>query len=942
MRNQIISILLSLQIFCLPFSQTVYAIEPVIKKTISDVEGKQVYHDHIVDSIDRPDIGYIQGVTFRGLNDQDKDLFYKLIINDKVIGTLSGGPISEDKKRYIDFKKYNNQQPLYAGDKIELYIGNNQNDSFKQKVFEFGNVNSIALNILTPESIAYFKDKESGELKVNIFLNKNVPSEGVEYFLVNLTKKEEHKMHIKDSLEGMHMISDGITIKDEDEYVILSKFEDVEYYTFKSMGQDIIGFKDNIYKIYKADNNGKVIGGKSNIYIETINEYSKEQEYYFEYDDLKGAYKIIQKFSGKKLIYSDKDKKIGLYNIDKDYDDQYWVLAKTKSGKYNIFNYDNKNIFLTIDNNNVDIVGKPLQDGVNQEFEFKTIKPNIVDSKYAILSVSNKNKVISIDPKTLSKNNNVVLSDKKSYYEQFQQFDFKYIESKGAYKLVSSYADNKVVTWLSSKNNNVSMYDDNEFNDQLWVFEPVSDGVYVISSLNDPNRVLNVDANGVNISVANRYNTTKQQFALKDIDLNIDGGRHLIKSSSNPSRVVSSNGNNVVLKDREEVSPLQEFTFKYIESKNAYQILNASSLDDAVVWASNSGNNVILYKANIDYDDQLWNFEKLDDNIFTIYNMHDKSYVLNIDKDGKNISVAKRNNSTNQKFLLERINTKVYNGNYSIRLNEDRSKVISNRYTTSTSVVLVDEIEDDKSQEFVIQYFPEYDAHKIMHVSTGLFLSGYNKIEVFLVSDASAEEPISNVYNQLWNFDRLDNGAYTIYSNYYSDYVLNIHKYESLDYTVIELAKRDGSKNQEFVLSNKSVKISDGDYNIQSNYNESKVFSGNIQLSNILKLEDKIEGSTDQIFSVKYIESKDAYQIIHTRSKLAVAWDSKKDNKIILYEANVDYNDQLWNFEKASEDNKYIISNMYNPSYVITTNNTSSLIHMALRKADIKQIFELK
>ena len=941
MGKQIISIFLILQILIFPFSQTVYGIDSSNeKKIVSYSRGEKPYHDHILDSIDRPDTGYIQGVTFRGLGDEDKDLFYKLVINDKDIGTLKGEEISADKKRYVNFKKFNNQKPLYIGDKIELYIGNYTNDTFEQKVFEFGNVNSIALDVLTPERINYSKDGESDPLRVNIVLNTNVPKKGAIYSFINLSKNQKYPMskgyQPENGIEGAHLKTDGITIQSQDDYVILAEFEDVEYYMPRMSGQEIMGVENDFYTIQKSNNYSKVIGGKSNLYLETTDKYSKEQQYYFEYDDIKGAYKIIQKFSGNRLVYKYKENKITVEKIDTDHDDQFWILEKTKSGKYKISSYYNKKIFLTIDNNQIDIVPKGFQDGENQEFELNNIKLDIMESKYAMISASNKNKLISIN----QNNSNVELSDIKSYYDIFQQFDFKYVASKGAYKLINTYDNNNVVTWTSSKNNNVSMYADNEYDDQLWIFEEVDKDIYIIANLKNPNRVLNVDANGVNISVAERYNTTKQQFILKDIDFNIDSGKHLIKSSSDPLKVISNDDNNILLKDREELSIFQEFTFKYIENKNAYQIIHINS-GLAVSWASNSGGyNVMLYRPNVDYDDQLWNFEKLEDGVFTIYNLHDKTYVLNIDQDGKNISVAKRNNSTNQKFILERISAKVANGNYVIKSNKDKSKVVSNRCESFSDIRLVDEVAGDKTQEFIIKYVEEHDAYKIIQVSSNFILTYYNNISKRLFLDN--DKVMDNHYQQLWSFEKLNNGSYIIYDKYNPDHVLNIHKYVYSGYTDLEISKRDGSENQEFVLSNKTTKIPDGDYTVESNYNELKVLSGNSQTSKLLKLEDKIEGLSTQIFSVKYIDSKEAYQIIHKQSGLAVSWDSQNGDNIILYQANLDYDDQLWAFEKDDETDHYTISNIYNPRYVLTTNNDANMVHMGLRKTDIKQKFKLK
>ncbi|MDK2802751.1 MAG: RICIN domain-containing protein [Oscillospiraceae bacterium] len=946
MKKQIIAIILALQIFSSLFFQTVHAIDPSNKnKIFSGVETTDFYDDHILDHIDRPNLGHIQGITFKGLEDVDENLFYKLVVNDKVIGTLKGDPLTKDKKRYIDFRKYNNGNELYAGDRINLYVGNHQDDSFQKKVFGFGNINTSTLDILTPQRSSYAKDSTSGELRFNAVLNVNAPKDGIKYSLINLTKNEQYKMDREEGSavgDGKYIRTDGISIHPKDEYVLLSEYENVEYYSLRRMGENLMGVNNIFYTVKKGYDPSKSIGGTSDPKLQKTEEYSNEQQYYFEYDGSKGAYKIKQKFSNKSLIYLKNEKILKFYKTSIDYDDHFWVLEKTKTGKYRISNYYDRKIFLTIDNNELNIVAKPFKAGTSQEFRLDNIIPNIIESKYLISSATNKNKVVSVDYKPGINNPNVIVSDVKSYYNIFQQFELKYVESKGAYKLVPIYDTKGVVTWKSNADYNVDIYDDHENADQLWVFEKISNDTYIIANLNDPSRVLNLDLNGLNISTAKRNNSLNQQFILKDLDLKIDGGKHIIKSSANPSKVITSSGSNVILNNREEISPFQEFAFKYIEHTNSYQIINSNS-GLALAWASKAGNNVILYAAHSNYNDQLWNFEKSGDGVYTIYSMRDSRYVLNIDQNGKNISVSTRKNSANQKFSFERINTKISNGNYTIRSNENQKKVISKDNTFLGNIVLADETENNKGQQFSVKYIEDQKAYKIINLSNNLALTwAYrsNSDNIFLYEYQDKYE--SGIYNQLWNFEILNNGSYNIYSENNPEFVLNINKDQNYNDLNINLAKRDGSINQEFVLDDKSIIINDSDYTIQSSYDISKVLSGNPQFSTSLLLENKIEGSVNQVFSVKYIDSKKAYQIIHKNSGLALAWESRNGNSVILYDANIDYADQLWNFEKSSKSNKYIISSLYNPSYVLTTNNDATLIHMALRKSDVKQKFELK
>ena len=946
MKKQIIAIILALQLFSSLFFQTVHAVDPSKNnKIFSGVETMDFYDDHILDYIDRPNLGHIQGIGFKGLEDLDANLFYKLVVNNKVVGTLRGDPLTKDKKRYIDFRKYNNGNGLYAGDRINLYVGNHEDDSFQKKVFGFGNVNTSTLDMLTPQRSSYSKDSKSGELRFNAVLNVNAPKDGITYSLINLTKNEKYKMYREEGSavgDGKYIRTDGISIQPKDEYVVLSEFENVEYYSLRGMGENLMGVNNIFYTIKKGSDPNKSIGGTSDPELQKTEEYSNEQQYYFEYDGSKGAYKIKQKFSNNSLIYLKNEKILKFYTTNIEYDDHFWVLERTKTGKYRISNYYDRKIFLTIDNNELNIVAKPFKAGTSQEFRLDTIVPNIIESKYLISAANNKNKVVSVDYKPGVDNPNVIVSDVKSYYNIFQQFELKYVESKGAYKIVPMYNTNGIVTWTSTSSYNVSMYDDHEKLDQLWVFEKISKDTYIIASLYEPDRVLNIDLDGINISSARRNNSINQQFVLKDLDLKIDYGKHVIKSSANPKKIISTSGNNVILKNREEVSPFQEFTFEYVDHQNAYQILNSNS-GLALAWASKLGNNVIVYKSNPSYDDQLWNFEKLANGSYIIYSMHNNKYVLNIDQNGTNISVAKRNNSANQKFSFERINTKISNGNYTIRSNEDQKKVISKDNTVLNNIILNDEIEGNKGQQFSFRYLEDEKAYKIINLSNNLALTwAYrsNSDNIFLYEYQDKYE--SGIYNQLWNFERLNNGAYNIYSENNPEFVLNIYRQEYYNQVNINLSKRDGSKNQEFVLDDKSVIIADSDYTIQSSYDTSKVFSSNSQVPNSLLIEDKLEGSTNQVFSVKYIESKKAYQIIHKNSGLALAWESRNGNNVILYDSNIDYADQLWNFEKSSKSNKYIISSLYNPSYVLTTNNDATLVHMGLRKADVKQKFELK
>ncbi|MDK2802439.1 MAG: hypothetical protein KFW09_03595 [Oscillospiraceae bacterium] len=887
---------------------------------------------HILDYMDRPTFGYIDGVTFRNIS--HNDVFYSLDVNGKTLGVIPGKPVSDDDKRHIDFKEFNGGKGVFAGDKIDLYVQNTKTGSNRSKVFTYGHVDQGILNELIPIRYSYLNDPYTEQPLLRAILSNHILMDN-KYTLINLTTNKQYPMHP----EGGSPTGDGQYIKvyhsiePNHEYTILAEYNNIEYYVFKGNGKDFIGIqKDGLYTI-SINENGKKrsIDGKHNPILFNSKNYSSLQQFYFIYDRRKNAYKIIQKFTNDTLIMlSSSGNTIKLDAVNISYDDQYWIPEKRSDGKYNIRNYYNTNMLLTVHSNKTNLTSSMFNPDLDQSFELnQIIIDNIPPIDYKISMINNPLK--SATP--VGKDLNLFLTTNIEY-EKNQQFKFEYLKSKNAYQIIH-IPTNNAVTWLSSSGLNVKLYKNLINSDQLWIPEKIGKNTYIFASLNNPDYVLNIDSDNINMAVQKRNNTNNQKFVINSVATKINQGEYKIHSSYDSSKVVSSNNpssNNVILEDENKLDSKQKFVIQYIEEKGAYIIINKDS-SLSLTSQAEYGNNVILNKIDKNFDNQLWKFEYLKHNTYTISSLDNPNYVLNIGYNNPNINISIRNNTPNQEFVLEHYTSNALNGNYEIQSKSNPKKILSN---INTNIELKDKIEGSENPKFIFKYIELKNAYQILDINTGLALCWPSSSGSFNVIAYTAD---SNYDDQLWNLERIDlsKNIYTISSRKNTNYVLNIDTNGS---NIIVTTKND-TDNQKFILEYIDKNLEEKNYYINLASNPSKFISSNFD-SKIIELDDRMEEPNNQKFVIKYVASKNAYQILDfNHQDMAVIWHSKLAHNVILYKANINYDDQLWKFEKI-RGNIYTISNLYNPDLVLNIGVNGKSINVAKRNSSINQEFSLE
>lgn len=150
-------------------------------------------------------------------------------------------------------------------------------------------------------------------------------------------------------------------------------------------------------------------------------------------------------------------------------------------------------------------------------FSINTTSSNAIDTnvpvgeEFYIVSELNENKVVDLN----RTNGNVSLWDNTR--SSYQRWRFEYDKNRHAYKIIS--VDNgKALSWLSNKNKNVVGWTSQNFDDQYWIFDEISDNSYVIKNYRNKNMVLDVNksgtSNGTNIGVYERHDRNSQRFKI--------------------------------------------------------------------------------------------------------------------------------------------------------------------------------------------------------------------------------------------------------------------------------------------------------------------------------------------------------------------------------------------------------------------------------------------
>lgn len=286
------------------------------------------------------------------------------------------------------------------------------------------------------------------------------------------------------------------------------------------------------------------------------------------------------------------------------------------------------------------------RDGLYAEYRNQV---RIPDGEYIIETAENPNRVLDI----LDGYNTGVTDFNKS--KTTQKFKMEYNNTNKAYKIRT--VDNR---FIGGSTNVIATA--GPYLDQFWYLENAENGRHRLVNAHNTEKLLNLDANNTNISVAERRNNFKQEFKFikpeNKTEVEIIEGEWAIASKLNHEMVLDSeeNTNNVLIWPN-RYRDHQRWIFEYNPNKKAYVIRNKGR-NTVLTWDSSKGNNVITHNYNSAYADQYWILENVGNGDYIFKNYYNQNLILDLygsnTNNGSNIQVHERKNTDNQKFKLIR------------------------------------------------------------------------------------------------------------------------------------------------------------------------------------------------------------------------------------------------------------------------------------------------
>ena len=317
-------------------------------------------------------------------------------------------------------------------------------------------------------------------------------------------------------------------------------------------------------------------------------------------------------------------------------------------------------------------------------------------------------------------------------------------------------------------------------------------------------------------------------FATDTEDEVIKDGIYVIKSNINYEKVidVEINSNNVELwTDINNIS--QRFEFKYDKTEKCYtikSILTGKYLD-VYGGYSKPGTNVQVWKEN-GTDGQKWIIKKED----TGYSIISKCNGLYLDvyggfgSDGTNIQVWPTNSSKGQQFLFEEAITEgtriIEDGTYKIELSANTNKALDVD-TSKNNVVLWDNVKKS-TQQFEFKYLEDEGCYTIKSTTSGRYLDVYGG---YLKPGTNVQTwPANGTDGQKWIIEKKGNDFFII--SKCNGLYLDIYGGYTKVGTNVQMWKYNGGVAQRFILEEvdeeEQVSITEGIYKIHlaSDYNK--------------------------------------------------------------------------------------------------------------------------
>lgn len=548
----------------------------------------------------------------------------------------------------------------------------------------------------------------------------------------------------------------------------------------------------------------------------------------------------------------------------------------------------------------------------------------VAEGNYTISSALDGNKGLSIAGESLENGANVELRSLNGSAAQ----QFKIISAGENYYRIENVASGKMLDvegGFSELRTNVQQWEYNGSEAQLWCFEDAGNGYYYIRSKCN-GLYLDIDSglsgDGANVQVYLKNQSDAQKFRLQTAHINVkvEEGIYVISSVLDASKVL-----NIAEGSTEDTANLQlgqsngsmaqRFAIS-VQSDGSYKITNMGSgkVLDVVSGSSVPGTNVWQYTSN-DSDAQRWYFEQAKNGA---YYLRSKCNGLYLDvaaastADGTNIQVYTGNGSEAQQFRLQKVESQeIPEGLYTIVSALDSNKVvdISSGSTANGANVQLYTNNGSTAQKFQLvsagngQYY-------VINAASGKALD---------VKDG-ASEPRTNVQQwernnneaQMWSFEDAGDGYYYIRSKCNGLY-LDIDSASSADGANVQVYLKNQSDAQKFRLQPTSLNssVEDGIYVISSMLDTSKVLdiaaasmadTANLQLY-------QSNGSFAQRFVITK-QSDGSYKITNLRSEkvLDVAYGyTEPESNVWQYSSN-DSDVQRWYFEEAGNGAYYLRS----------------------------------
>lgn len=322
-------------------------------------------------------------------------------------------------------------------------------------------------------------------------------------------------------------------------------------------------------------------------------------------------------------------------------------------------------VYSNLDNQNY---GDVIRESTATRYQFRVEKDGlyaqyinqvrIPDKEYIIENVEDYSKVLDFD---VIRNSIATSGYNPSSINQ--RFKLEYDNTHKAYK-IKLINHNTLLSWESGSGNDVISYPEGPYSDQYWYLESTSSGNHRLVSAHNIYKVLNLDADGYNISVANRNNTLKQEFNLISIsDLASPSQEHVytINSKLDLNKVLDVNNdlttNNVSIWYKTNGNN-QKWILEFDSNKNAYKIISALDNNMVLAWNAYQDSTNVFTIPFANKSEHYWILEYAGNGYYFFANYKDTSKVLDLYNggidNGTNLQVFQRrsSNNNNQKFKL--------------------------------------------------------------------------------------------------------------------------------------------------------------------------------------------------------------------------------------------------------------------------------------------------